>query len=100
MAGCGSVKLSDESLGCSWHENVPDRLPSGWASKGTNQELKVDRLETAQSSYWERFKLSPPMPFGVADKKIAAVLEHAVENGLPVPESFDWWQDLPPDAAA
>lgn len=60
----------------------------------------MTRLETAQIAYGEAFKAPPPEPWGVSEDRIARVLEQAVAEGRPVPDSFDWWADLPPNAAA
>ncbi len=60
----------------------------------------MTRLQTAIGAYFEAFKLMAPMPFGVSDDWLAEVLEKAILEGQPVPENFDWWPDLPPDATA
>lgn len=60
----------------------------------------IDRLRTAQIAYERAFGRWPPEPFNVADLRIAEVLEQAIVDGRPVPPSFDWWADMPPDAVA
>jgi hypothetical protein len=60
----------------------------------------MNRLETAQAAYVRAFGVMPPEPWGVDDDRIAQVLEDAIATGRPVPESFDWWADLPPNAVA
>ncbi len=60
----------------------------------------MNRLETAQAAYVKAFGLPPPEPWGVNRDRIADVLERAVADGDPVPESFDWWAGFPPDAVA
>lgn len=60
----------------------------------------MTRLETAQAAYGVAFRLPPPEPFGIDDDRVAQVLEQAVADGKPVPDSFDWWADLPPNAVA
>jgi len=60
----------------------------------------MTRLETAQAAYGIAFKTMPPEPFGINDDHLARVLEQAVADGRPLPESFDWWAEMPPDAKA
>jgi hypothetical protein len=60
----------------------------------------MNRLDTAEAAYVKAFGLLPPMPWGVNSEVIAEVLERAIVDGKPVPESFDWWAGFPPDAVA
>ena len=60
----------------------------------------MSRLSNAQVAYIEAFKLPPPEPFGINDEEAAQVLENAVASGAPVPDDFDWWAEMPPDALA
>lgn len=60
----------------------------------------MNRLETAQAAYLKAFGLPPPEPWGVNDDRIARILENAIAGGRPLPESFDWWGELPPNAVA
>ena len=60
----------------------------------------MTRLETAQAAYFAAFKVAPPEPWGIDDQRLAEVLEQAIVDLQPVPESFDWWADMPPDAVA
>lgn len=59
-----------------------------------------DRIMAARIAYLERFGNPGPEPFGVDEGLIAQVLEKAVADGAPVPDDFDWWGSLPPDAVA
>ena len=58
------------------------------------------RLETAQAAYVKAFALPPPEPWGINPERVAQTLEQAVSDGKPLPESFDWWAGMPPDAVA
>ncbi len=58
------------------------------------------RLRTAIIAYSTAFKMVTPNPFGINDDTLAAALEKAVASGQPIPDSFDWWAHLPPDALA
>jgi hypothetical protein len=60
----------------------------------------MTRLETAQAAYGIAFKQTPPEPFGINDDHLAQTLERAVASGHPIPESFDWWAEMPQDAKA
>jgi hypothetical protein len=60
----------------------------------------MSRIETAQAAYVKAFREPPPEPYGISGAYIAEVLEAAVASGAPVPESFDWWAHLPPNATA
>lgn len=57
-------------------------------------------LEKALDDYVELFGVEPPIPFGVSDERLASVLRDAVSSGEPVPDDFDWWDDLPEGADA
>jgi hypothetical protein len=59
-----------------------------------------DRLTTAQVAYVRAFRDFPPNPFAISEDRQAEVLERAILAGRPVPAGFDWYVDLPPDAAA
>lgn len=61
---------------------------------------KMSRLVDAQAAYALAFGLAPPEPWGVDDLRIAQVLEQAVIDRIPLTESFDWWESLPPDGLA
>ncbi len=58
------------------------------------------RLRTAIIAYSTAFKVFSPHPFGINDDALAEALENAVAAGKPIPEDFDWWSELPPDALA
>ncbi len=58
------------------------------------------RIDAAIIAYVRAFKMLPPQPCAVSGERIAEVLEEAVDAGEPVPEDFDWWSHLPPDAVA
>ena len=58
------------------------------------------RIEAAILAYSTAFKVISPNPFGINDDTLAAALENAVASGKPIPEDFDWWSELPPDAVA
>jgi hypothetical protein len=60
----------------------------------------MSRLEDAQAAYALAFGVAPPEPWGVDDLRIAEVLEQAVNQRKPLPESFDWWAYLPPGGVA
>lgn len=60
----------------------------------------MNRLETAEAAYMVAFRVLPPQPFGIDDDRIAEVLEQAIVDGKPVPESFDWWAHLPEGGVA
>lgn len=60
----------------------------------------MSRFETAQTAYFAAFKNMPPEPWGINDERITQVLEQAVADGKPVPDDFDWWANMPPDAVA
>jgi len=60
----------------------------------------TSRSDTAFIAYINAFKALPPNPYGINDDYITEVLEKAVADGKPIPENFDWWSDLPPDAHA
>jgi hypothetical protein len=60
----------------------------------------MNRLETAQAAYIRAFGMMPSEPWGVNVDRIAEVLERAVADNKAIPESFDWWAGLPPDAVA
>jgi hypothetical protein len=60
----------------------------------------MNRLEIAQTAYMNTFRQLPPEPWGVNDDRIAEVLEQALVDGQPLPESFDWYPDMPDDAVA
>lgn len=60
----------------------------------------MNRLDNAQDAYIEAFGRMPPQPWGVDDNRVAQVLEDAVTAGQSVPDAFDWWGDLPANAAA
>ncbi|MFC7411467.1 hypothetical protein [Hydrogenophaga atypica] len=60
----------------------------------------MTRLDDAQAAYGLAFGLAPPEPWGVDDLRIAQVLEQAFFERTPLPESFDWWESLPPDGVA
>lgn len=51
--------------------------------------------------YNQRFGTSYGFPpFGVSDEFFVEVLEAALAADRPVPDDFDWYQHLPPDAVA
>ncbi len=58
------------------------------------------RIEAAILAYSTAFKVFSPNPFGINDDALAEALENAVAAGKPIPEDFDWWSELPPDAVA
>ena len=58
------------------------------------------RIETARAAYFVKFGVVAPMPFGVGDAAVAEALERAIADGVPLPDSYEWWADLPPDAVA
>lgn len=60
----------------------------------------MSRIETAETAYITAFRMQPPRPYAISDDRLAEVLEQAVVDGKPIPDSFDWWADLPPDALA
>lgn len=60
----------------------------------------TNRLEAATVAYFHAFKVLPPQPFAISDDRLAEVLEEAVHAGEPIPENFDWWSHLPPEALA
>jgi len=59
-----------------------------------------ERADTARTAYWRAFNAAPPSPASVSDEYLAEVLEQAVADATPVPEDFDWYEELPPDALA
>lgn len=58
------------------------------------------RLDAAIRAYVAAFDTPSPTPFGISDEYLAKVLERAVAKGRPIPDDFDWWRHLPPDALA
>ncbi len=58
------------------------------------------RSRAAVIAYFEAFCAMPPHPYGINEERINEVLEAAVAAGEPIPDNFDWWSDLPPDANA
>jgi hypothetical protein len=60
----------------------------------------MSRIETAIEAYNRTFKQAPPLPFGVHEDNLADALEQALAKGEPIPDDFDWYADLPPDAVA
>lgn len=60
----------------------------------------MTRLEIAQLAYTNAFRQLPPEPWGVTDERIAEVLEQALVDGQPLPQSFDWYPDMPDYAVA
>lgn len=63
--------------------------------------MTTERLYRALDAYEQAFPgMYAPAPFGITDDALAEVLEQAVANKQPIPEDFDFWDDLPPDAVA
>lgn len=59
------------------------------------------RLDDAVDAYLAAFPdATLYQPFGVSDETLAQVYEAAVARGAPIPEDFDFWGGLPPDAVA
>lgn len=66
-----------------------------------DQEATARRCRTACERYNRRFGTSYGFPpFGVSDEFFVEVLEEALAADRPVPDDFDWYQHLPPDAVA
>lgn len=60
-----------------------------------------ERWVRAVEAYQSRFGVNMGIPpFGVSEDAFAEVLEEAVAKGQPVPDDFDWYWWMPPDAMA
>lgn len=64
------------------------------------KDLRSKRLAEAAEAYYSAFGQPNPEPWGINDDALAEALESAVRVGQPIPEDYDWWEDLPPDASA
>lgn len=64
------------------------------------KDLRSKRLAEATEAYYRAFDRPNPEPWGVNDDVLAEALERAVRQGEAIPEDYDWWGDLPPDAVA
>lgn len=60
----------------------------------------TERIDIARAAYSVAFDRMPPAPFAISEDYIAEVLEQAVADSTPVPDDFDWWDKMPPDAVA
>lgn len=41
-----------------------------------------------------------PSPFGVSENEIFEAVKRALKEKKPIPEDFDWYEGMPPDAVA
>ena len=52
------------------------------------------------SEYLKAFKVAPHQPACIPEETIIEQLQLALEKGTPIPENYDWYKNLPPDANA
>ncbi len=57
-------------------------------------------LDQVAIQYELAYGVPVPIPFGVSDEKLVSVLHDALTSGQPIPDNFDWYDDLPDGADA
>ena len=62
-----------------------------------SEPLKI-KLNRLAKEYMERFGRHVPMIFGATEERTVEALEKALEKNRPVPEDYNWYPNLPPDA--
>lgn len=75
--------------------NVNDIMVLAHWRKSMNNDATEDEVVEQCIKLFDK---PPPLPFGVDSDFYVATLKRYIEKGKPIPNSFNWYPDLPPGA--
>lgn len=56
------------------------------------------KLNSLAKEYMERFGRYVPVTFGTTKERTVEALEEALKKDRPIPEEYNWYPNLPPEA--